>query len=94
MYLFCLAMDPLFTYLNRIPGVISVQGYIDDTTIVGNSQSLSWLEEVAYTYECLKSAGFVVDAHSCFRACITIQNRKRPSTMNSEVMRLRMFGLG
>ena len=84
VYLFCLAMDPLFTYLNRIPGVISVQGYIDDTTIVGNSQSLSWLEEVAYTYECLKSAGFVVDAHSCFRACITIQNRKRPSTMNSD----------
>ena len=57
VYLFCLAMDPLFTYLNRIPGVISVQGYIDDTTIAGNSQSLSWLEEVAYTYECLKSAG-------------------------------------
>ena len=84
VYLFCLAMDPLFTYLNRIPGVISVQGYIDDTTIVGNSQSLSWLEEVASTYECLKSAGFVVDAHSCFRACITIQNRKRPSTMNSD----------
>ena len=60
VYLFCLAMDPLFTDLNRIPGVISVQGYIDDTTIVGNSHSLSWLEEVAYTYECLRSAGFVV----------------------------------
>ena len=83
MYLFCLAMDPLFTYLNRIPGVISVQGYIDDTTIAGNSQCLSWLEEVAHTYECLKSAGFVVDAHSCFRACVTIQNRRRPGTMNS-----------
>ena len=38
----------------------------------------------AYTYECLKSAGFAVDAHSCFRACITIQNRKPPSTMNSD----------
>ena len=25
VYLFCLAMDPLFTYLNRIPGVISVR---------------------------------------------------------------------
>ena len=83
VYLFCLAMDPLFTYLNRIPGVISVQGYIDDTTIAGNSQCLSWLEEVAHTYECLKSAGFVVDAHSCFRACVTLQNRRRPGTMNS-----------
>ena len=83
VYLFCLAMDPLFTYLNRIPGVISVQGYIDDTTIAGNTQCLGWLEEVAHTYECLKTAGFVVDAHSCFRACVTIQNRRRPGTMNS-----------
>ena len=23
------------------------------------------------------------DAHSCFRACVTIQNRRRPGTMNS-----------
>ena len=63
--------------------MISVQSYIDDTTIAGNSQCLNWLEEVAHTYECLKSAGFVVDAHSCFRACVTIQNRRRSSTMNS-----------
>ena len=60
-----------------------MQGYIDDTTIAGNSQCLSWLEEVAHTYECLKSAGFVVDAHSCFRACVTIQNCRRSGTMNS-----------
>ena len=43
------------------------------------TQCLGWLEEVAHTYECLKSAGFVVDAHSCFRACVTIQNRRRPA---------------
>ena len=83
VYLFCLAMDPLFTYLNRIPGVLSVQGYIDDTTIAGNAQCLRWLEEVARTYECLRTAGFVVDAHSCFRACVTIQNRRRPGATNS-----------
>ena len=35
VYLFCLAMDPLFHYLNRIPGVISVQAYVDDTIIAG-----------------------------------------------------------
>ena len=51
--------------------------------IAGNTQCLGWLEEVAHTYECLKSAGFVVDAHSCFRACVTIQNRRRPGTMNN-----------
>ena len=29
VFLFCLAMDPIYHYLNRIPRVMSVQGYID-----------------------------------------------------------------
>ena len=33
VYLFCLAMDPLFTYLNRIPGVISVHSRGQGTII-------------------------------------------------------------
>ena len=44
--------DPLFTYLNRIPGVLSVQGYINDTTIAGDAQSLEWLE-VFFSPRCL-----------------------------------------
>ena len=28
VFLFCLAMDPIYHYLNRIPRVMSVQGYI------------------------------------------------------------------
>ena len=32
--LFCVAMDPVLTYLNRIPGMLAVQGYVDDTTMV------------------------------------------------------------
>ena len=40
-------MDPLFTYLNRIPGVLSVQRYVDDTTIVGDAQDLHWLQQSA-----------------------------------------------
>lgn len=47
VYLFCLAMDPLFVYLNRIPGVISVQGYVDDTTIIGNAQNPDWMIQTA-----------------------------------------------
>ena len=35
VFLFCFAMDPLFHYLNRIPHVLSVQAYVDDTTLVG-----------------------------------------------------------
>ena len=63
VYLFCLAMDPVFHYLNRIPGVISVQGYVDDTTIVGLTEDASWLRTVSTCYVRLKSAGFVVDGH-------------------------------
>ena len=35
--LFCVAMDPVLTYLNRIPGMLTVQGYVDDTTMVGDT---------------------------------------------------------
>ena len=78
VYLFCLAMDPLFVYLNRIPGVITVQGYVDDTTIIGNAQDPDWLLTVAECYEDLASAGFVMDQHSCFRGCITTLNKFPP----------------
>ncbi len=70
VYLFCLAMDPVFHYLNRIPGVISVQGYVDDTTIVGSAENASWLRTVSTCYAQLRSAGFVVDGHSCYRSCL------------------------
>ena len=47
VYLFCLAMDPLFTYLNQISGVLAVQGYVDDTTIAGDGQDLAWIGELS-----------------------------------------------
>ena len=93
VYLFCLAMDPLFTYLNRIPGVLSVQGYIDDTTIAGDARCLDWLTEVSSCYSSLRTAGFVVDPHSCFRACVTIHNRMRPISCLSADVNSRWPGL-
>ena len=88
VYLFCLAMGPLFTYLNRIPGVLSVQGYIDDTTstIAGDGQCLEWLGKVSDCYLSLRSAGFIVDPHGCFRACVTTRNRMPPSKCLSDVV--------
>ena len=59
VYLFCLAMDPLFTYLNQIPGVLAVQGYVDDTTNAGDGQDLTWIEQVESCYQDLQTAGFV-----------------------------------
>ena len=35
--LFCIAMDPILTYLNKVPGVLTVQGYVDDTTMAGDT---------------------------------------------------------
>ena len=93
VYLFCLAMDPLFTHLNRIPGVLSVQGYIDDTTIAGNAQCLEWLVDVSQCYSSLRTAGFVVDPHTCYRACVTTYNRSRPSTCLSDEVEDKWPGL-
>ena len=41
---FCIAMDPVLHYLNKIPGVIVVQGYVDDTTLVNQFQWLGVVE--------------------------------------------------
>ena len=55
-------------YLNRIPRVISVQGYIDDNTIAGPGHDLIWVNEVQSCYRCCRSAGFQIDQHSCWQA--------------------------
>jgi hypothetical protein len=37
-------MDPILTYLNRIPGMLTVQGYVDDTTMAGDTTTgMQWL---------------------------------------------------
>ena len=87
VYLFC------FTYLNRIPGVLSVQGYIDDTSIIGNAQDLDWLLRVAECYSSLRTAGFIVDSHRCFRACTVINNRSLPVKCLSDVVESTWPGL-
>ena len=49
-------MDPLFVYLNRIPGAITVKGYVDDTTMIGHAQDPDWLATVADCYQDLATA--------------------------------------
>ena len=68
VFLFCFAMDPLFHYLNRIPSVLAVEAYVDDTTIIGDAQSLDWIRKVSDTYQKVSTAGFIVDSHTCYRA--------------------------
>ena len=84
VYLFCFAMDPLFHYLNRIPGVISVQAYVDDTTIAGAAEDPTWVQEVAEVYQSISTAGFHIDSHCCFRACVNDNMKFMPRIVTTE----------
>ena len=83
VFLFCFAMDPLFHFLNRIPRVLSVQAYVDDTTLVGDAQNASWIQEVAQCYDDVRTAGFVVDSHSCYRSISNCTMRFGPTFISS-----------
>ena len=65
--LFCIAMDPILTYLNRIPGMLTVQGYVDDTTMAGDTAA-GMLHDAWTVCKNLKSAGIQIDEHHCWKA--------------------------
>ena len=67
VYFFCLAMDPIFVVLNKIPRVIVVAGYVDDTTIVGRQTDSRWIQEVFQYIKKWKTAGIVMDTHHCWQ---------------------------
>ena len=67
VFFFCLAMDPIFVYLNRIPQCILVAGYVDDTTIVGEAHSnFNWISQILQACSSWASAGFRIDMHGCW----------------------------
>lgn len=67
--LFCIAMDPVLTYLNRIPGMLTVQGYVDDTTMAGDTTAgMQWLADAWNICSRLRSAGIQIDEHHCWKA--------------------------
>ena len=67
--LFCVAMDPVLTYLNRVPGMLTVQGYVDDTTMAGDTTAgMQWLTDAWNVCARLRSAGIQIDEHHCWRA--------------------------
>ena len=84
VYLFCFAMDPLFHYLNRIPGVISVQAYVDDITNAGTAADPRWIYDVADVYQRIASASFHIDSHACFRAVVNDDMRFQPRLVTTE----------
>ena len=67
--LFCVAMDPVLTDLNRIPGMLTVEGYVDDTTMVGDTTAgVQWLTDAWNICTRLRSAGIRIDEHHCWKA--------------------------
>ena len=66
--LFCVAMDPILTYLNRFPGTLMVQGYVDDTTMAGDTTAgMQWLTDAWNVCPRLRSAGIQIDEHHCWK---------------------------
>ena len=90
VFLFCLAMDPIYHYMNRIPRVLSVQGYIDDNTIAGPGHDITWVSRVHKCYQCCWSAGFQIDQHACWQAistdCPPFSVQSLPGRIESEVI--------
>ncbi len=84
VFLFCFAMDPLFHYLNQIPRVLAVEAYVDDTTIIGDAQTLDWIGKVSDTYHKVSTAGFIVDSHTCYRSLQNSVMRFLPIKLTDE----------
>ena len=63
--LFCVAMDPWYHHVNRIPDIIINKGYMDDNATGG--VGLSWLPTAELLLQSLSTAGFLVLSHSCYQ---------------------------
>jgi hypothetical protein len=74
VFMFCVAMDPVYWALNRIPRSLGVEGYVDDCSVAGElplrdsheTSSLAWLQATREIYDWVASAGFLVLDHDCF----------------------------
>ena len=65
VFMFCLAMDPVYWHLNKIPDIVNVKGYVDDCTAVGHcGHDLAWLLPVRRLFTDLHTAGFQIVEHS------------------------------
>ena len=64
--LFCIAMDPWYHHVHKIPRVCINTGYMDDNATGG--VGLTWLHEAQRLIHKFHSAGFQVLTHSCYLA--------------------------
>ena len=62
--LFCVAMDPWYYHVHKIPRVLVNKGYMDDNATGG--AGLKWLARAERLINSFASAGFVVLMHACY----------------------------
>ena len=63
--LFCIAIDPWYHHVNRIPDVIVNKGYMDDNATGGIG--LSWVYSAEKLLQSMATAGFLVLSHTCYQ---------------------------
>ena len=80
-------MDPILTVLNDIPRVVAVKGYIDDTTLAGDGTDLNWCTQAWTILMALKTAGIVIEHHSCWKAAEVRMHPVSLSTTLSSTLR-------
>ena len=71
-------MDPIYHYLNRIPRVLSVQGYIDNNTIAGPGNDIEWVQGVQNCYQVCRTAEFQIDPIPAGKRSVLIVPRLLP----------------
>ena len=73
-----------FSLPQPYPQSLAVEAYVDDTTIIGDVQSLEWIRKVSDTYQKVSTAGFIVDSHTCYRAFQNSVMRFAPKKLTDE----------
>ena len=64
-WIFCIALDPLIRYANRIPDVVAMRAYMDDTnTATIGTQAIKRTQAM---WEIMGEAGLIVAKHTCIK---------------------------
>ena len=64
-WIFCLALDPLIRYANRIPDVVAMRAYMDDTNT--SSIGIQAIKRTQAMWEIMGEAGLIVAKHTCIK---------------------------
>lgn len=70
LWKFCLALDAIIRYANRIPDIIATKAYMDETNSAGRGRE--WLAKRQSMWEAMDTAGLQVAKHTCIE--IKVEN--------------------